>query len=887
MTTSPYRTIQKAILITGGIFICAFQLLAQNVGIGTTTPHPNAILDISGNNKGLLIPRGDAGSRSVLNSNTAKGLMMYDTLTSTIWIHDGNGLASGWKNLSSGTNHWSLNGALGTEIANTNTGGFWSANPTTVLSDPGPILPPVSGPGTRMMWIPQKSAFRVGSTDGGHWDAPAIGLFSFGGGLNTVSSGSYSLAMSAGTKASGLAATSFGWFTTASGDASTAIGFKTRAKSYASVSIGRFNDSIAISTNNSWIPADPLFMIGNGMSESAPHNAMVVYKNGNMILKNPNPFFVEKLPADYPLPVEGEGTRLMWLPEIGAFRAGSVSGNHWDADFMGLGSFAAGLDARASGDLSTATGLDTKASGLISTAMGEGTISKGYASMAIGMYNDSILIEDQEGISPTTSLFIIGNGDGVAPGQRKNAMVVRKDGRVGIGANAPTTKLDIRGAYSNPSIPSFTSTGVFRMGIGLSTGIDMGIMENSPFSGWIQKGDAGTAGALSLQPLGGNLGVGTTNPLIKLDVRGALGNPTNPGVTSTGIIRIGNSTAEGIDMGIMSESPFSGWIQKGVGGFSEPLSLQPLGGNLGVGTTNPLIKLDVRGAHGNPTIPGATSTGIIRIGNSTAEGIDMGIMGISPFSGWIQKGIGGAAEPLSLQPLGGNVGIGTISPVGAAVLDVSSTTKGFLPPRMTLANRTAIGSPVAGLVIWCTNCGIKGQLQIHNGSAWTTITGSPAVGLPVVGALDGGGIIAYIFQPGDPGYIAGQTHGLIVALNDQTSGEDWGCEGTTIAGADGTAIGTGNQNTIDIMATCSDSKMAARLCGNLVDEGYNDWYLPSKDELNKLYINRIAIGGLATGTYWSSSEVSNNSAWYQIFNAGTQGVAFKDDLYWVRAVRTF
>ena len=98
----------------------------------------------------------------------------------------------------------------------------------------------------------------------------------------------------------------------------------------------------------------------------------------------------------------------------------------------------------------------------------------------------------------------------------------------------------------------------------------------------------------------------------------------------------------------------------------------------------------------------------------------------------------------------------------------------------------------------------------------------------------------------------------------------WGCHGIAILGADRTAIGTGNQNTIDIMNGCSTAGIAARLCGDLVMGGYSDWYLPSKDELNKLYINRFAIGGFDNGHYWSSTEVDSNGAWTRYFGNGNQ-----------------
>lgn len=64
-----------------------------------------------------------------------------------------------------------------------------------------------------------------------------------------------------------------------------------------------------------------------------------------------------------------------------------------------------------------------------------------------------------------------------------------------------------------------------------------------------------------------------------------------------------------------------------------------------------------------------------------------------------------------------NVGIGTTTPAASAQLDVSSTTKGLLPPRMTSVQRDAIPSPVAGLQIWCVDCK---QLQVYDGSVWRT-----------------------------------------------------------------------------------------------------------------------------------------------------------------------
>ena len=81
---------------------------------------------------------------------------------------------------------------------------------------------------------------------------------------------------------------------------------------------------------------------------------------------------------------------------------------------------------------------------------------------------------------------------------------------------------------------------------------------------------------------------------------------------------------------------------------------------VGIGTETPKAKLDLLGASSLPTIPGITSTGVLRIGIDTIEGIDIGKTGNFPYIGWIQSGYNGsAADPLTLQPLGGSVGIGT------------------------------------------------------------------------------------------------------------------------------------------------------------------------------------------------------------------------------------
>jgi hypothetical protein len=150
-----------------------------------------------------------------------------------------------------------------------------------------------------------------------------------------------------------------------------------------------------------------------------------------------------------------------------------------------------------------------------------------------------------------------------------------------------------------------------------------------------------------------------------------------------------------------------------------------------------------------------------------------------------------------------------------------------------------------------------------------------------------GGIIAYILQPGDPGYSSSVQHGLIAAPSDQSTGIQWYNGSYITTGATGTAIGTGMANTNAIIVAQGAGIYAASICKAYNGGGYSDWYLPSLNELNELYINMVAVGGFSNYFYWSSTELYTSNAWCQYFVNGYQSYANKSATGSVRAVRAF
>ena len=168
---------------------------------------------------------------------------------------------------------------------------------------------------------------------------------------------------------------------------------------------------------------------------------------------------------------------------------------------------------------------------------------------------------------------------------------------------------------------------------------------------------------------------------------------------------------------------------------------------------------------------------------------------------------------------------------------------------------------------------------------------------PAIGQSYGGGIIAYVLQPEDTGYVAGETHGLIAATVDLRGGDtlpwtNYAFAAEGVPGGTGTAIGTGADNTTWIIYQAypgGNTFYAAYEARAYRGGGYDDWYLPSKDELSKLYdCWALGFGGFQSRFYWSSSEWETvDLARGQFFEDGGQGTLPKYQLNAVRPVRSF
>jgi hypothetical protein len=299
----------------------------------------------------------------------------------------------------------------------------------------------------------------------------------------------------------------------------------------------------------------------------------------------------------------------------------------------------------------------------------------------------------------------------------------------------------------------------------------------------------------------------------------------------------------------------------------------------------------------NATTGGAWSSSAIGIASVGSTGIVTGVAAGTATISYTVTNVCGSVSTTRVATVNALPSAGSISgtatvTVGSTTALSSTTTGGTWSSSATSIATVGSTGVVTGVAAGTAT--ISYTVTNTCGSAAATRVVTVNAASLTIGATYGGGKIAYIFAPGDPGYVAGETHGLIAAPSDQSTGIQWYNGGYittgTISPGLGADLGTGMANTNAIVAVQGVGAYAARICYDLVLGGYDDWYLPSRDELFKLLTNKFAIGGFNTtssGVYWSSNEITASGAYAVSFSGDFSTNANKNMSLFVRAIRTF
>lgn len=322
----------------------------------------------------------------------------------------------------------------------------------------------INGSGTRMFFNPRKAAFRAGFVNDVSWNNDSIGNFSF--------------ATNNTNKAIGSAASAFGQSTVARGTHSFTSGQESNANNSYSVAMGLQNTA-------------------NGYGSKAIGHVSIANGDASISL---------------------------------GFQ--SISN--------GIASTAMGNNTVANGTYSTTTGSNTRANGSNSFSTGVSTVANGFSSFVVGQFNDTV-VTTQTLISTTTPLFIIGNG--ISSLSRKNAVVVQHDGDFGINNNDPLKKLHILGDGGKSNATASTDAELvleeagddLYMSILTDTNQESGYQFGNQFSGahgGMYYNSIGNSFDINFRTNGnvnrmtidkvGNVGIGTSSPLAKLEVNGGL-----------------------------------------------------------------------------------------------------------------------------------------------------------------------------------------------------------------------------------------------------------------------------------------------------------------------------------------------------------------------------
>ena len=204
-------------------------------------------------------------------------------------------------------------------------------------------------------------------------------------------------------------------------------------------------------------------------------------------------------------------------------------------------------------------------------------------------------------------------------------------------------------------------------------------------------------------------------------------------------------------------------------------------------------------------------------------------------------------------------------------------------PVLDLASKSSQTRRISGVTQTLIALAVIGTLSAIAVSAFSAVTGKSSVEQYAIGDVGPGGGRVFI-TPSTKGNNTGQYYEAAPYADEVEA--NWCNNEDTLLGAVGTSISTGRSNTTTADSTCTSG--AIQIASDYSNNGFSDWFLPSKDELNEMYVNRAYLGGFSTDFYWSSSEYAVFFAWFQDFSIGFQYHYYsKDSTYYVRPVRAF
>jgi len=385
------------------------------------------------------------------------------------------------------------------------------------------------------------------------------------------------------------------------------------------------------------------------------------------------------------------GNNSVW----GTYSVAIGNGNNAGTDGVAIGlgstasaagsSVAIGYGATASGARSQTLGDSSVSIAQRSTAVGYGTRTDSYASTVVGSYNETIAGSSDSWIA-TEPIFVVGNGASSAA--RSNAVTILKNGNVGIGLNNPSEKLDVNGKVKGSEI---------------CIGADCR-------SAWPSAGGSGTVTSVSA---GTGLTGGTITSTGTLAVDVGTTSGKIPQLDGSGRLPSSVETDPSVSAFAKTSLPTCGVNEVLKSNGTSLSCVTDLDTDTDTNTTYTAgTGLDLTGTTFSIPAEAILDTRLAGISTSCANGEVLRTNGLGSFSCY---------DPQNYSDnFFSTFGIGT-TPDGSAALDISSTTKGFLPPRMTTAQRDAIASPANGLIIYNTT---TGSLNSYNGAEWSEISTS-------------------------------------------------------------------------------------------------------------------------------------------------------------------